>query len=464
MLFYAARIVREPAMENPTIVVLTDRNDLDDQLYGQFQRCQELLGQAPVQAPYRDSLRQLLKVSSGGVVFTTIQKFLPESKGAKMPALSPRRNIVVIADEAHRTQYDIIDGFARHMRDAPCLHTMYVDKPMQGHGLMQAIARVNRVFRDKPGGLIVDYLGLADQLKHALATYTESGGKGNTTLDTARAIAAMLEKFEVAKSMLHGFDWSAWHTGTPTQRLALLPAAQEHILNLEDGKKRFVKIIVDLSKMFALCAASDQAAKIRDDIAFLQAVQAALAKRSAANGRSPEDIDAAVRQLVAKAIVANDGISDVFTAAGLKRPDISILDARFLADVRGRKHKNVAAELLERLLKDEIAARSRKNVVQVQLFSEKLKQTLNMYHNRAIATQEIIEELIKIAQDLRIAHRPCRSESVVREVLKSRPNRPPPNRTPLRRLDLTASPPRQIQSSRALQVHPKIGASEAMRP
>lgn len=193
--------------------------------------------------------------------------------------------------------------------DAPCQHTMYVDKPMQGHGLMQAIARVNRVFRDKPGGLIVDYLGLAEQLKHALAT--------------ARAIAAMLEKFEVATSMLHGFDWSAWYAGTPGQRLALLPAAQEHILNQEEGKKRFVKIFVDLSKMFAHCAGSEQAAKHRDDIAFLQAVQAALAKRSGPTDGSPEDIDAAVRQPV-----ANDGIIDVITTAGLKRPDASIVASR----------------------------------------------------------------------------------------------------------------------------------------
>jgi type I restriction enzyme, R subunit len=620
MLFYAAQIIREPAMENPTLVLLTDRNDLDDQLFGQFQRCHELLGQRPVQASDRETLRTLLSVASGGVVFTTIQKFLPE-KGEKMPALSERRNIVVIADEAHRSQYDLIDGFARHMRDAlpnasfigftgtpiektdantravfgdyisvydiqqavvdkatvpiyyesriaklklnagalaeidedfdeitegqeddqkqkakskwaamevlvgdpkrieliaadlvehyekrlealdgkamvvgmsrricvdllnailkirpqwassaeddieaergracvakiimtgsaadgpdwqphirskdrrrklanrfkdpsdrfrivivrdmwltgfdaPCLHTMYIDKPMQGHGLMQAIARVNRVFRDKPGGLIVDYLGLADQLKRALATYTESGGKGNPTFDTAQAIAAMQEKYEVSCGMLHGFDWSAWHTGTGTERLALLPPAQEHILNQEDGKRRFVQVVANLSRAFALCAASDQATEIRDDIAFFQAVQAALAKRSGPGDRSPEDIDAAVRQLVAKAIVAEDGIIDVFTAAGLKRPDISILDDRFLAEIRGLKYKNVAAELLERLLKDEIKLRSAKNVVQGQLFSEKLRQTLNAYHNRAIATQEIIEELIKLAKDLEAA-------------------------------------------------------------
>jgi type I restriction enzyme R subunit len=617
MVFYVARIVREAAMQNPTVVVLTDRNDLDDQLFGQFQRCHELLGQTPVQAQDRETLRSLLKVASGGVVFTTIQKFLPE-KGEKMPALSERRNIVVIADEAHRSQYDLIDGFARHMRDAlpnasfigftgtpiekndantravfgdyisvydiqqavvdkatvpiyyesriaklklndqelptideefeeitegeeedrkrklqtkwaalealvgdpkrvalvaadlvdhyekrlealdgkamvvcmsrricvdlynaiiklrpewasgdgddfekekkkgcvakiimtgsaadgpewqqhirnkprrrelatrfkdpkdpfrivivrdmwltgfdaPCLHTMYVDKPMRGHGLMQAIARVNRVFKDKPGGLVVDYLGLADQLKQALATYTESGGQGNPTYDTAQAIAVLQEKYEVACGMLHGFDWSAWTTGSGGERLALLPAAQEHILLQQDGKKRFVQVVVELSRAFSLCAASDEATEIRDDIAFFQAVQAALSKRSGESTRSPEEIDAAVRQLVAKAIVASDEIIDVFTAAGLKRPDISILDERFLAEIRGLKHKNVAAELLERLLTDEIKLRSKKNAVQGQMFSEKLKSTLNGYHNRAIATQEIIEELIKLARDL----------------------------------------------------------------
>lgn len=617
MLFYAARIIREPVMENPTLVVLTDRNDLDDQLFGQFQRCHELLGQTPVQAPDRETLRGLLKVASGGVVFTTIQKFLPE-KGERMPALSERRNIVVIADEAHRSQYDLIDGFARHMRDAlpnasfigftgtpiettdantravfgdyisvydiqqavvdkatvpiyyesrvaklklneqklptiddefeeitegeeedqkrklqtkwaalealvgdtrrieliaadlvehyekrlealdgkamivcmsrricvelnnailkrrpawasavrddveterkkgcivkivmtggahdgpdwqphirskqrrrelanrfkdpkdpfrivivrdmwltgfdaPCLHTMYIDKPMRGHGLMQAIARVNRVFSNKPGGLVVDYLGLADQLKQALATYTESGGKGKPTFDTAQAVAVLLEKYGIACGLLYGFDWSVWNTGTGGQRLALLPAAQEHVLQQLDGKQRFVQVVVELSRAFALCAASDEAVGLRDDIAFFQAVQTALTKRTAGSARSPEDIDAAVRQLVAKAILTGDEVIDVFTAAGLKRPDISILDERFLAEIRALKHKNVAAELLERLLKDEIKNRSQKNTVQGQIFSERLKRTLNAYHNRAIATQAIIEELIRLAKDL----------------------------------------------------------------
>jgi type I restriction enzyme R subunit len=622
MLFYAARIVRHPAMQNPTLVVLTDRNDLDDQLFGQFQRCHEMLGQTPVQAASRDELRHLLQVASGGVVFTTIQKFLPE-KGEAMPCLSNRQNIVVIADEAHRSQYDLLDGLARHMRDAlpqasfigftgtpiektdantravfgdyisiydiqravadkatvpiyyesriaklglnaselpkidaqfeeitegeewskkerlktkwaalealvgdpkrialiaadlvshfekrleamdgkamivcmsrricvdlynaiiklrpdwasakdddpeaekgkdcvvkvvmtgsaddgpdwqphirnkdrrrrlatrfkdskdpfrivivrdmwltgfdaPCLHTMYADKPMQGHGLMQAIARVNRVFRDKPGGLVVDYLGLADQLKHALAVYTESGGKGDPTYDTAQAIAVMLEKHGVACDMLHGFNRAKWTTGTPTERLALIPAGQEHILAQEDGKQRFVRVVTELSRAFALCAASDEATAIRDDISFFQALQSALNKQGGGSGKTPEQIDAAIRQLVSKAITTEGQVIDVFTAAGLPKPDISILSEQFLAEVRGLKHKNVAAELLEKLLKDELKVFSKRNLVQSQLFSEKLKKTLNAYHNRAIATQEVIEELIKLAKEMDAATR-----------------------------------------------------------
>lgn len=628
MLFYAARVVRHPAMQNPTLVVLTDRNDLDDQLFGQFQRCSDLLGQTPVQATGREELRTLLNRASGGVVFTTIQKFLAE-KGERMPALSTRQNIVVIADEAHRSQYgfggkvnvqtgDMQYGFASNLRDAlphasfigftgtpieladantravfgdyisvydiqravadkatvpiyyesrisklglnaselpnidvefeeitegeeqtrkeklktkwaalealvgdekrialiaadmvahfekrleamdgkamivcmsrriavdlynalvalrpewasaanddadaenqkacvvkvvmtgsaedgpdwqphirskdkrrrlanrfkdasdpfrivivrdmwltgfdaPCLHTMYADKPMQGHGLMQAIARVNRVFRNKPGGLVVDYLGLADQIKRALATYTESGGRGDPTFDTAQAIAVMLEKHGIACDMMHGLNWGKWTTGTPTQRLSLIPAGQEHILQQDDGKKRWVQVVMELSRAFALCAASDEATDIRDDVSFFQALQAALNKQSSKNGKSPEQIDAAIRQLVSKAITTEGEVIDVFTAAGLPKPDISILSDQFLAEVRGLKFKNVAAELLQKLLKDELKVYAKRNLVQSQLFSEKLKQTLNGYHNRAISTMEVIEELIKLAKDL----------------------------------------------------------------
>ena len=604
MLFFAAAVVRHAIMQNPTLVVLTDRNDLDDQLFGQFQRCADILGQTPQQAESREQLRELLTRASGGVVFTTIHKFMPD-RGEAMPELSGRRNIVVIADEAHRSQYDLIDGLARHMRDAlphasfigftgtpiektdantravfgdyisiydiqravadkatvpiyyesrisklslnaaelpkldaefeeitegeeltkkeklktkwaalealvgdpkrialvaadlvahfekrveamdgkamvvcmsrricvdlynaliklrpeweaetlkvvmtgsaedgpewqkhignkqrrrelanqfkdaknpfkivivrdmwltgfdaPCLHTMYADKPMQGHGLMQAIARVNRVFRDKPGGLVVDYLGLADQLKKALVTYTESGGQGNPTFDTAQAIAVMLEKHGIACDMMHGFNWDKWTSGTPTERLQLIPAGQEHILEQDDGKKRWVQVVTELSRAFALCAASDEATAIRDDVSFFQALQAALNKQSSSNRKTPEQIDAAIRQLVSKAITTEGQVIDVFTAAGLPKPDISILSDQFLAEVRGLRHKNVAAELLEKLLKDELKVRSKRNLVQSQVFSEKLKKTLNAYHNRAISTMEVIEELIKLAKDL----------------------------------------------------------------
>ena len=615
MLFYAARVVRHPAMRNPTLVVLTDRNDLDDQLFGQFQRCHDILGQMPVQAAGREDLRALLNRASGGVVFTTIHKFMAE-KGEAMPCLSTRQNIVVIADEAHRSHYgfggkvnektgEMSYGFASNLRDAlpnasfigftgtpiektdantravfgdyisiydiqravadkatvpiyyesrisklslnaaelpkldeefeeitegeeqtrkeklktkwaalealvgdpkrialiaadlvthfekrieamdgkamivcmsrricvdlfnalvalrpewreetlkvvmtgsaddgpdwqphirskdkrrklanrfkdsadpfrivivrdmwltgfdaPCLHTMYADKPMQGHGLMQAVARVNRVFRDKPGGLVVDYLGLADQLKRALATYTESGGQGNPTFDTAQAIAVMLEKHGIASDMMHGFDWGKWTTGKPAERLALIPAGQEHILEQEEGKKRWVQVVTELSRAFALCAASDEATQIRDDVSFFQAIQAALSKQSGSSRKTPEQIDAAIRQLVSKAITTEGQVIDVFTAAGLSRPDIGILSDQFLAEVRGLKHKNVAAELLEKLLKDELKVRSRRNLVQSQVFSEKLKQSLNAYHNRAISTMQVIEELIQLAKDL----------------------------------------------------------------
>jgi type I restriction enzyme R subunit len=379
--------------------------------------------------------------------------------------------------------------------DAPCLHTMYADKPMSGHNLMQAIARVNRVFKDKPGGLVVDYLGLADQLKHALATYTESGGKGDPTFDTAQAIAVMLEKHGIACDLMHqpaplpdspfyvyallcadgsvyigqtddlmkrfgqhrrgtgaewtkkhspiriahyelaatreeavtmerewktgfgrkrikrmiengtarqagGFNWDKWTTGTPTERLQLIPAGQEHILDQEDGKKRWIQVVTELSRAFALCAARDEAVAIRDDVSYFQALQAALNKQSGERQKSPDQIDAAIRQLVSKAITTEGEVIDVFTAAGLKRPDISILSDGFLAEVRGLKHKNVAAELLEKLLKDELKVRSKKNLVQSQLFSDKLKKTLNAYHNRAISTLEVIEELIKLAKEM----------------------------------------------------------------
>jgi len=288
--------------------------------------------------------------------------------------------------------------------DAPSLHTMYLDKPMRGHGLMQAIARVNRVFRDKPGGLVVDYLGLAHELKAALATYTESDGTGRTALDQDEAVALMLEKYEVCSGLFHGFDRSRWMTGTPQERLGLLPAAQEHILKQENGKDRFVRAVRELSQAFALAVPHDEALRIRDDVAFFQAVQAVLAKTPdvGAHGRAPL-LDHAIRQIVSRAI-APEGVVDLFAAAGLQKPDISILSDEFLAEVRGMPQRNLAVELLQKLLKGELKERRRKNVVQARSFAEMLEQTLRRYQNRAIEAAQVIEELIGLAKEMREAN------------------------------------------------------------
>ena len=286
--------------------------------------------------------------------------------------------------------------------DAPSLHTMYVDKPMRGHGLMQAIARVNRVFRDKPGGLVVDYLGLSQELKQALATYTESGGTGRTAVDKEEAVALMLEKHEVCLGMLHGFDFSAWVTGTAPERLALLPAAQEHILAQEDGKERFIGAVRDLSRAFALAVPSDEAACVRDDVGFLQAVQSVLAKRSAVENRTGEELDHAVRQIISRA-VAPEGVIDIFAAAGLPKPDISILSDEFLAEVRGMEHRNLAVELLQKLLNGEVACRRQRNIVQARSFAEMLETAIRRYRNRSVAAAQVIEELIELAREMREA-------------------------------------------------------------
>ena len=483
MAFYAGRIIREPAMENPTVVVLTDRNDLDDQLLGTFSRCRELLRQPPVQAEDRAHLRELLRVAAGGVVFSTVHKFLPEEKGDRQPALSDRHNIVVIADEAHRSQYDFIDGFAAHLRDAlprasfigftgtpielkdahrdddkglikvvmtgsasdppdwqphirtklrrealanrfrddadplrvvlvrdmwltgfdcPSLHTMYVDKPMRGHGLMQAITRVNRVFADKPGGLVVDYLGLAHELKQVLAAYTDSGGTGHALHDQDEAVALMLGKYEVCRGLFHGFDWSKWTGGGPQERLGLLPPAQEHILKQENGKDRCLRAVRELTLAFVLAAPHPEALRIRDDVAFFQTVQAALAKRAAGDPRPEEEIDYAIRQIISRAVAA-EGMVDIFAAAGLRKPDLSILSDEFLAEVRGLPHKNLAVEMLRKLLEGELRARRRKNVVQARSFAEMLEDTIRRYQNRAIEAVQVIEEMIQMAKDLRQA-------------------------------------------------------------
>ena len=611
MAFYAGRIARDPAMENPTVVVLTDRNDLDDQLFATFARCAELVGQPPQQAESRADLRAKLAVRSGGVVFSTIQKFFPEQAGDRHPVLTERRNVVVIADEAHRGQYDFIDGYARHMRDAlpnaswvgftgtpverrdadtravfgdyisiydirravedratvpiyyesrlarleldeelrpridtdfeeategeevarkeslktrwaqleavvgaerrlalvasdivshfearleamdgkamvvcmsrricvdlyrqlarrrpewhgggdgcmkvvmtgaasdppewqqhirnkagrealarrfrdpedpfrivlvrdmwltgfdaPSLHTLYLDKPMRGHGLMQAIARVNRVFADKPGGLVVDYLGLARELGQALATYTESGGEGDAAFDHAEAVAVMREKYEVCAGLFHGFDRAAWTSGPPAERLALLPAAQEHVLARSDGKERLTGAARELVQAFALAAPHEDALAIRDDVAFFQTVASSLAKRAPGEARPEEELDRALRGIVAR-VVAPDGVIDVFAAAGLKKPDVSILSDDFLAEVRAMPRRHLAVELLRKLLRGELTRRRRANVVRARSFAEMLERTLKRYRNRAVEAAQIIEELVALAREMREAN------------------------------------------------------------
>ena len=604
MTFFAGKLVLDPALGNPTIVVLTDRNDLDDQLFGVFSRSADLLRQAPVQARDRAHLRELLSVASGGIVFTTIQKFVPEDKGDRFALLTDRRNVIVIADEAHRSQYDFVDGFARHLRDglpnaafvaftgtpveledrdtrnvfgdyidvydiqqavddgatvpiyyesrlarldlkaderpmldqafeevtegeeeprreklkskwaqleaivgtekrleligadivehferrlevmdgkamvvcmsrricadlhdqiaklrpdweinvvmtgsasdppewqrhirgksgreelarrfkdpidpfrlvlvrdmwltgfdAPSLHTMYVDKPMRGHGLMQAIARVNRVFRDKPGGLVVDYIGIADDLRKALSTYTESGGKGSGALDQSEAVAVLLEKHEICAAIFHGFDYSA--AATPGGVMLLLASAQEYVLAQENGRERFVQAVVELSKAFALAVPREEALAIRDEVGFFQAVKAALVKTGVGRERPRADLDHAIRQIVAGAIAPGEVI-DVFTAAGLPRPDISLLSDEFLAEVRELPQRNLAVELLQKLLNDEIKSRSRKNLVQARSFAEMLELAVRRYQTKSIQAAQVIEELIALAKELREADR-----------------------------------------------------------
>ena len=288
--------------------------------------------------------------------------------------------------------------------DAPSLHSMYVDKPMRGHGLMQAIARVNRVFRDKPGGLVVDYLGLAHELQAALHTYTESGGQGRTALDQEQAVTLMLEKYEICQGIFHGFDWSAWTTDDAAKRLALLPAAQEHILAQEKGKERCLQHVRELSQAFALAVPHDEALRIRDDLSFFQSVRAVLAKAGQTDRpHSDAELDHAVRQIISRA-VSEEGVLDIFTAAGLKKPNISVLSDEFLAEVRGMPQRNLAVELLQKLIKGEIRGHHRKNLVQARSFAEMLEKTLLRYRNRAIQVAQVIEELIELAKTMREAH------------------------------------------------------------
>jgi type I restriction enzyme, R subunit len=617
MVFYAGKIAQEPAMRNPTLVVITDRNDLDDQLFGTFAACRDLLRQTPKKVESREELRdELRKVAAGGVIFTTIQKFMPDQKGDRHPRLSDRDNVVVIADEAHRSQYETVKGYAAHLRDAlprasfigftgtpieigdksttaifgdtidtydieraiadhatvpiyyearsakialkeeerpridpefeevteaeeaeakehlkskwaqlaklvgapkrialvaadllahfevrdaslagkgmivamsrgicvelykeivklrpewhdaddekgaikvvmtgdasdekdwqphirsksgrertakrfkdaadplklvivrdmwltgfdvPSLHTMYVDKPMHGHTLMQAIARVNRVFKDKPGGLVVDYLGLAEQLRDAVRSYTDSGVRSRATIDLEDAALALREKHEIVRDMMYGFDVAGAIAGTIAQRKGAMAQAVDFVLGLPDGKKRYLQAVSELSQAFALAGAHDEAARIRDEVAFFQAVRAAILKRTEAEGgrRSREDVEAAIRQIVSRAIVS-DEVVDVFSVAGLEKPEISILSDEFLEDVRQLPYRNLAVELLERLLSGEIKRREKRNLVQARSFREMLEDAIQRYQNRSIETAQIILELIEMAKTLREADR-----------------------------------------------------------
>ena len=636
MAFYAGQIIKHPEMQNPTLVVITDRNDLDDQLFGTFAMCKELIRQTPVQADSREDLQKVLERASGGVVFTTIQKFAPSKGQTEYPKLTDRRNVIVIADEAHRSQYgfkakvdaktgEIAYGFAKYLRDAlpnasfigftgtpieatdvnppavfgeyidvydisravedgatvpiyyesrlarialdesekpkidaeiaalteddaadeqerlkqkwatvvalvgaekrlkliaedlvrhfedrvaamdgkammvcmsrgicvalydqvvrlrpdwhsdddkagamkivmtgsasdpkewqshvgnkarrdalakrlkdpkdplkivlvrdmwltgfdaPCMHTMYVDKPMQGHGLMQAIACVNRVFRDKPAGLVVDYIGLAQNLKNALSQYSQSDQK-QAGIDEAEAIAVLLEKYEVVKAMYHGFDYAEGITGTPQQRLIAMASAIEWILEMQqqdaakektpEAKKRahrrYLDAVLALSNAFALAAASDEAREIRDEVGFFQCIRAALIKSSGGGRKTGAERDFAVQQIVSRAVISTE-IVDILAATGLKTPDISILSDEFLAELKGMERKNLALEALKKLLNDDIRSRGRTNVVQSKAFSDRLEEAMARYHSNAITTVEVLQQLIDLAKDIRAA-------------------------------------------------------------
>jgi type I restriction enzyme, R subunit len=283
--------------------------------------------------------------------------------------------------------------------DVPCLHTMYVDKPMRGHSLMQAIAHVNRVFRDKPGGLVVDYIGIANELREALKEYTASGGKGKPTEFIEEAFGVFLEKLSVARGMMHGFDYCDYET----EAFELLPGAADHILSQKDGKKRFADCVTGMSQAFALCSTYEDAISYREEVAFLQAIKAVITKHSTASSKlEDEQREHALRQIVSKAIAA-DGVVDIVTAAGLKNPNIGLLSDEFLNDVRLLPQKNLAVELLERLLKNDIQSRFKNNVVQNKKFTDLLQQALNKYRNRAIETAQVIEELIAMAEEFRAA-------------------------------------------------------------
>ena len=272
---------------------------------------------------------------------------------------------------------------------------------MRGHNLMQAIARVNRVFKDKTGGLIVDYIGIASDLKMALATYTSSGGKGTPTLDQSEAVAKLLEKFEVVEQMFSGFDYRRYFSADTREKLTVILEAQEHVLGLDDGKNRFTREVGLLSQAFALSVPDLRAMEVKDEVGFFQAVKARLTKFEPTDGKKSDlEIETAIRQIVDAAVVS-EGIMDVFDAAGIKKPDISILSDEFLEEVRHMERKNLALELLKKLLHDEIRTRTRKNFIQSRKLSEMLENAIKKYQNNLLTTAQVIEELIKLAKDIR---------------------------------------------------------------
>jgi type I restriction enzyme R subunit len=284
--------------------------------------------------------------------------------------------------------------------DAPCLHTLYIDKPMKGHNLMQAIARVNRVYKDKPGGLIVDYLGIAADLKKALAFYSDAGGKGDPTILQEQAVQLMLEKLEVVSQMYHGFEYKSYFEADTSKKLSMILAAEEHILGLEDGKKRYINEVTALSKSFAIAIPNDQAMAVKDEVSFFQAVKARLAKFDVTgSGKTDEEIETTIRQVIDKALVTEQVI-DVFDAAGIKKPDISILSEEFLMELKGMEHKNVALEVLKKLLNDEIKSRAKKNLVKSTTFLEMLENAIRKYHSKILTAAEVIEELINLSKDI----------------------------------------------------------------
>ncbi len=284
--------------------------------------------------------------------------------------------------------------------DVPMLHTLYIDKPMRGHNLMQAIARVNRVYKDKPGGLVVDYLGIASDLKKALSFYSDSGGKGDPTILQEQAVELMLEKLEVVSQMFHKFPYEEYFEADTSKKLSMILSAEEHILGLEDGKKRYINEVTALSKSFAIAIPHKQAMDVKDEVAFFQAVKARLAKFDGTGAsKTDEEIETTIRQVIDKALVSEQVI-DIFDAAGIKKPDISILSEEFLLELKGMEHKNVAMEVLKKLLNDEIKSRSKKNLVKSKTLMKMLENAIKKYHNKILTATEVMDELIKLSKEI----------------------------------------------------------------